>query len=65
MSFSSQLHGRTVAAATRTIAFEGGKLTATFKLGPCTAAHATIRVSARLDHQAAVVALLKRPATAR
>jgi len=54
-----------VAAATRTIVFKGGKLTTTFKLGPRTAAHAGIRVSARLDHQPAVVAVLKRQATAR
>jgi len=65
VSFTGRLHGRTVAAATRTIAFRGGKLTTTFKLGPRTAAHATIRVSARLDHQPAVAAVLKRRATAR
>jgi hypothetical protein len=54
-----------VAAATRTIAFRGGKLTTTFRLGPRTAAHATIRVSARLDHEPAVAAILKRQTTAR
>jgi hypothetical protein len=65
VSFTGRLHGRTVAAATKTVAFRGGKLTTTFKLGPRTAAHATIRVSARLDHQPAVAAVLKRQATAR
>jgi hypothetical protein len=65
VSFRGRLHGRTVAAATKTIAFRGGKLTTTFKLGPRTAAHAIIRVSARLDHQPAVAAVLKRQATAR
>lgn len=65
VSLRGRLHGRTVAAATKTIAFKGGKLTTTFKLGPRTAAHAIIRVSARLDHQSAVAAVLKRQATAR
>jgi hypothetical protein len=65
VSFTGRLHGRTVAAATRTIMFKGGKLTTTFKLGPRTAAHARIRVSARLDHQPEVAATLKRHVTAR
>jgi hypothetical protein len=65
VSFTGRLHGRTVAAATRTIVFKGGKLTTTFRLGPRTAAHATIRVSARLDHQPAVTKVLKRQARAR
>jgi hypothetical protein len=65
VSFTGRLHGRMVAAATRTIAFRGGKLTTTFRLGPRTAAHATIRVSARLDHEPAVAAILKRQTTAR
>jgi hypothetical protein len=60
VSFTGRLHGRIVAAARRTIAFRGGELTTTFRLGPRTAAHATIRVSARLDHQPAVAAVLKR-----
>ena len=65
VSFTGRLHGRTVAAGARTIAFKGRELTTTFKLGPRTAAHAAIRVSARLDHQPAVAAVLKRQATAR
>lgn len=65
VSFTGRLHGRMVAAAGRTIAFKGGKLTTIFRLGPRTAAHATIRVSAKLDHQPAVAAVLKRQATAR
>jgi hypothetical protein len=65
VGFTGRLHGRTVAAATRTIAFKGGKLTTTFKLGPRTAAHGIIRVSARLDHQPAITAVLKRQARAR
>jgi hypothetical protein len=65
VSFTGRLHGRTVAAATRTIAFKGGRLTTTFRLGPRTAAHATIRVSARLDDQPAVATVLKRQTTAR
>jgi hypothetical protein len=65
VSFTGRLHGRTVAAATRTIVFKVGRLTTTFKLGPRTAAHATIRVSARLDHQPAVTKVLRRQTTAR
>jgi hypothetical protein len=39
-----------------------GRLTVTFKLGPRTAAHALIRVSAKLDHELAVTSTLRRHA---
>lgn len=65
VSFTGRLHGRTVAAAARTITFKGGKLTTSFKLGPRTASHAMIRVIARLDHQRPVAATLKRWAAMR
>ncbi|MGA2166129.1 MAG: hypothetical protein ABSH36_16920 [Solirubrobacteraceae bacterium] len=45
------------------MALKHGRLTATFKLGPRTAAHATIHVSARLDHQLAVTSTLHRHAS--
>jgi hypothetical protein len=44
------------------VALKHGGLTATFKLGPRTAAHATIRVSAKLDHELAVSSTLHRVA---
>jgi hypothetical protein len=65
VSFTGRLHGRIVSAATRTIALKAGELMTTFRLGPRTAAHASIRVSARLDHQPAVATMLKRHATTR
>lgn len=65
VSFTGRLHGRTVAVATRTLALKRGELTATFKLGPRTAAHAVIRVSAKLDHQLAATSTLRRSTTRR
>ena len=46
VSFTGQLGGRNVAWGAKTVALEHGRLIATFKLGPRTAAHALIRVSA-------------------
>jgi len=60
VSFTGQLGGRTVATGTKILALKRGRLTAIFKLGPRTAAHATIRVSARLDHQLTVASTLHR-----
>jgi hypothetical protein len=60
VSFTGRLHGRTVASGARTVALKHGKLTAIFKLGPRTAAHALIRVSAKLDHELAVTSTLHR-----
>ena len=65
VSFTGRLHGRTVAVATTTLALKHGELTATFKLGPRTAAHAVIRVSAKLDHQLAATSTLRRSTTRR
>jgi len=42
-----------------------GHLTAIFKLGPRTAGHALIRVSAKLDHESAVTSTLHRHAARR
>ncbi len=61
VGFTGRLLGLTVASGAKTKALKHGKLTATFKLGPRTAAHATIRVSAKLDHEAVVVSTLVRP----
>ena len=60
VSFTGRLHGRTVAFGAKIVAFKQGGLTVTFKLGPRTAAHATISVSAKLDHQLAVTSTLRR-----
>jgi hypothetical protein len=60
VSFTGRLGGRTVASGTKTVALKHGKLTAIFKLGPRTAAHALIRVSARRDHELAVTSTLRR-----
>jgi hypothetical protein len=65
VSFKGRLRGRTVASAAKTIALKRGKLTAIFKLGPRTAAHALIRVSAKLDHELAVTSILRRHAVRR
>lgn len=62
VSFTGRLGGRTVASGTKILALKRGRLTAIFKLGPHTAAHATIRVSAKLDHQSAVTGTLHRHA---
>ncbi len=63
VSFTGLLGGRTVAWGAKTVALKHGRLTATFKLGPRTAAHATIHVSARLDHELAVTSTLHRKAS--
>jgi len=60
VSFTGRLGGRTVASGAKTLALKRGRLTATFKLGPRTAAHAAIRVTARLDHEPAVSSGLRR-----
>jgi hypothetical protein len=62
VSFTGRLRDRTVASGAQTVALKGGRLTATFKLGPRTAAQAVIRVNARLGHQPAVTSTLDRHA---
>jgi hypothetical protein len=54
VGFTGRLNGRIVSSGARTVSLKHGRLTATFRLGPRTAAHALIRVSAKLDHDAAV-----------
>jgi Big-like domain-containing protein len=63
VSFTGLLGGRTVAWGAKTVALKHGRLTATFKLGPRTAAHATIHVISKLDHQLAVTSTLHRHAS--
>ncbi|HEV3072152.1 MAG TPA: Ig-like domain-containing protein [Solirubrobacteraceae bacterium] len=63
VSFTGQLGGRTIASCARTLVLKHGRLTATFRLGPRTAAHATIRVSAQLDHERPITSTLHRHAT--
>lgn len=60
VGFTGRLGGRTVASAAKTVALKRGRLTVVFKLGPRTAAHALIRVSAKLDHELAVTSTLRR-----
>jgi hypothetical protein len=60
VGFTGRLHGRIVASGAKTIALKHGRLTATFRLGPQTAAHALIRVTAWLDHEAPVTSTLQR-----
>jgi hypothetical protein len=60
VGFTGRLDGRTVASCAKTIALKHGKLTVTFKLGPRTAAHAAIRVTAKLDNELTVTSTLHR-----
>jgi hypothetical protein len=60
VAFTGRLGRRTVASCARTFALKHGRLTAGFRLGPRTAAHATIRVSAQLDHESTVTSTLRR-----
>ena len=65
MGFIGRLRGRTVASGAKTLALKRGRLTVVFRLGPRTAAHAVIRVSAKLGHELAVTSILHDPATRR
>lgn len=60
VGFTGRLKGKIVAAAAKTLSLKQGRLTVMFKLGPRTAAHALIRVSAKLDHETAVTSTLAR-----
>lgn len=62
VGFTGRLKGRIVASSAKTVTLKHGHLTVTFKLGPQTAAHALIRVSAKLDHEATVTSTLRRHA---
>jgi hypothetical protein len=65
VGFIGKLRGRTVASGARMVTLRQGRLTVMFKLGPRTAAHALIRVSARLSHDLAVTSTLRRPGARR
>ncbi len=60
VGFTGRLGGRAVASGAKTVALKRGRLTVMFRLGPRTAAHALIRVSAKLDHELAVTSTLRR-----
>lgn len=62
ISVTGRLGHRTIALYARTFALKHGHLTAGFRLGPRTAAHATLRVSAQLDHERTVTSTLRRRA---
>ncbi len=61
VGFIGRLRGRTVASGAKTVALKHGRVTVVFRLGPRTAAHALIRVSAKLDHELSVTSTLRRP----
>ena len=60
VSFTGRLQGRTVAFGAKIVAFKQGGLTVTFKLGSRTAAHAAIRIAAKLGHQLTITSTLRR-----
>ena len=60
VGFIARLQRRTVASGAKTVALKHGQLSVVFRLGPRTAAHALIRVSAKLDHELAVTSTLRR-----
>ncbi|MGA9313238.1 MAG: Ig-like domain-containing protein [Solirubrobacteraceae bacterium] len=60
VGFTGRLDGRTVASGAKTVLLKHGWLTVMFRLGPRTAAHALIGVSAKLDHEAVVTSTLSR-----
>jgi hypothetical protein len=51
VSYTARYHNKTIASSTKTVALKNGRLTVTFRLTARTTAHATIRVTAQLDHQ--------------
>jgi hypothetical protein len=60
VGFIARLQRRTVASGAKTVALKHGQLSVVFRLGPRTAAHALIRVRAKLDHELAVTSTLRR-----
>jgi hypothetical protein len=62
VSFTGRLHGRTVACGAKTMTLKHGRLTVIWMLGPRTAGHAELRVSAKLGHGPAVTSTLRRHA---
>ena len=60
VSFTGRLRGRIVACAAESGVLKHGHLTVTFKLGPRTAAHALLHISAKLDHEATVTSTFRR-----
>jgi hypothetical protein len=60
VSYSGRYHGKLIATAIKKARLRDGELRLTFTLSGFVAAHATIRVSARLDHHAAAIGTLRR-----
>ncbi len=60
VGFTGKLKGKLVVSSAKAGALKHGRLTLMFRLGPRTAAQGLIRVSARLDHEAAVTSTLHR-----
>lgn len=55
VSYAARLKSHTISAGARIGQLQHGRLTTIFKLGPHTAAHATIRVTAQLNHHPAII----------
>jgi hypothetical protein len=62
VSYTASYHGKTIAHGTKTLTLRHGRSTTIFNLSARAAAHATIRVGAKLDHQPAVTRTLSRHA---
>jgi hypothetical protein len=62
VSYTARYHNKTIASNTKTVILKDGRVTVIFKLGARAAAHATIQVSAKLDHQPVVESALQRKA---
>lgn len=60
VGFTGRLKGKIIASGAKSVVLKHGRLTVTFRLGARTAAHALIRVSAKLDHEPAVTSTLHR-----
>jgi hypothetical protein len=58
--YTGRFHGKLIAAAAKKVMLRHGKLTVTFILPKVAAAHATIRVTALLDHSPAAASTLHR-----
>jgi hypothetical protein len=60
VGFAGRFGTRIVAWGRKTVRLKHGRLSVAFRLGPRTAAHARIRVTARLDHERPVSSTLRR-----
>jgi hypothetical protein len=59
VSYTARYHNKTIASNAKTVILKDGPLTVIFKLGAQAATHATIRISAKLNHQPTVESTLQ------